>query len=157
MDNNQLTVISSQGIDQWNEYGSDLFKSFVEYWPSDIKLNLYSETFDQMPQHERINLLDLNVVGGMEYDRFVNDPEVWRRTKKFSHKAFSIMHALENQNNGFLIWIDADVVTKKEISKEWLLEICPDYCLTAHLGLHQFNPRLDKTVYGAETGFFVIN
>ena len=158
MDNNKLKIISSQGITQWKEYGEELFKSYKEFWPKDLPLQLYTETHNDFPKNlKQMNVLDLRNVADIEYCKFVDDPNVWGRTKKFSHKAFSIIHALENTNNGYLIWIDGDVVTKKEITKQWLLSICPDDCLTAHLGLRQYNPKLNKTVYGAETGFFVIN
>ena len=157
MDDNKLKIISSQGIDQWNEYGKDLFQSYKKYWPKSLPLNLYTESFENFPTEKQLKKINLIETGGSEYNNFINDKTIWRRTKKFAHKAFAIIHALENTSSGFLIWIDADVVTKKDISIEWLLSICPDDCLTAHLGLNQYNKKLDKTVYGAETGFFVIN
>lgn len=157
MGNHKLTVISSQGIEQWSDYGANLFDSYFQHWPNELKLNLYTETYNKFPKNEKINLINLEIVADKEYSQFINDKTIWRRTKKFAHKAFSIIHALENKDSGFLIWIDADVVTKKAVTIPWLLSICPEDCLTAHLGLNQFNKKLQTTVYGAETGFFVIN
>ena len=157
MDNNKLKIISSQGIDQWTDYGKDLFQSYKKHWPKSLPLNLYTESFEDFPTENQLTKINLIEAGGSGYSNFIKDKNVWRRTKKFAHKAFSIIHALENTSSGFLIWIDADVITKKDISIKWLLSICPDDCLTAHLGLNQYNKKLNKTVYGAETGFFVIN
>ena len=138
MGNYQLKVISSQGIKQWHEYGEELFQSYTKHWPESLNLHLYTESFVEFPEKKQLTKINLLEAGGSEYLNFIQDESIWNRTKKFAHKAFSIIHALENTHSGFLIWLDADVITKKNIDINWLMEICPKDCLTAHLGLNQF-------------------
>ena len=161
MGNNKLTVISSQGIEQWNTYGKDLVDTFLKHWPTEIVLQLYTEDIDKFSlSSDRVNLKDLVKLAGNDYKNFIEsvpNNSIWDRCKKFSKKAFSIIDALDNTNEGFLIWIDADVKTKKDIPLSMLENICPEDCLTAHLGLTQYIKKFDKRVYSSETGFFIIN
>ena len=161
MGDHKLKVISSQGIDQWNQYGKELVDSFLKHWPDDISLILYTEDIDKFPRLDnRIILKDLPKLAGKDYYNFMDslpDRSVWGRCKKFAKKAFSIINEVENVNEGYIIWIDADVKTKKDVPIDFLLEVCPHDCLTAHLGLTQYIPKFKNTVYSSETGFFVIN
>lgn len=53
---------------------------------------------------------------------------------KFCHKTFAIWHQAKTQNNGWLIWLDCDVVTLKTINEEFLRKICPETHAISYMG-----------------------
>jgi len=58
---------------------------------------------------------------------------------RFSHKVFAIHHAASICNSDILVWMDADIVIHKSISKRLLLECVPDDCLVSCLKRHQYS------------------
>lgn len=156
MGNSELTIITSQGKKQWESYGRYSIESFLKHWPKNCVLHVYTEDYNDIKHDSnRIKIIDLKKLDN-EYLKFNNDPTVWRRAKIFSHKAWAIMDILKNKKQGYLVWLDCDVVTKEPITKNWIIDLCPKKYISAHLGQYQ-HLRNGKEIYSAETGCFILN
>lgn len=144
-------IITGMSSQYYNEIGKHMITSWLEYWPTDFKLVVYTEDKDTLPITDpRISIVSLDTMG-QEYKDFQNSKmKLERRIKTFAKKAWPIMKNLESQN-GRLIWIDADVLTEDYITKEWLDRLLDDDSFSCHIGVPQ------GTYYSVETGFFIIN
>ena len=54
-------------------------------------------------------------------------------------------------DDGYLIWVDADVITEDYITEEYLKSLLPEDCFSCHIGVPQGD------YYSVETGFFIID
>jgi len=162
-----IRFISSQGHHQAVEQGKLMIESFAKAVPNQT-LHLYTEDFIkvkvELGNKYPIEIINLKEVSDEEYTKFQEDKHIPipSRTKRFAHKAWAIMHSLENYNEGLLCWIDADVLFKHTMGVEWVESLVSKNELSAHLGVevkvnNNTHPMDGKTIYAAETGFFVIN
>ena len=149
-----IRFISSQSHNQFIEHGRFMIESFQKAFPNQT-LNLYTEDFIKVKitnKYQDVNIIDLKSTGDIEYQKFQEDKTILNpnRTKRFAHKAFAVMDMMKQHNDGLLVWIDCDVLFKKPVPLRWIEVLVGDN-LSAHLGL------IWKGIYGAETGFFILN
>jgi hypothetical protein len=143
-------IITGMSKKYYDHIGKDSVQTWLEYWPKKFTLTIYSE--DKLDiNHKRINVISLDTMD-QEYHNFqsrtvkkLND-----RSKIFAKKAWPIMENLKT-SDGYLIWIDADVITTDFITEEWLESLLPKNMFSCHLGVPQ------NEFYSVETGFFIIN
>ncbi len=116
--------------------------TFNQYWPQDIKLYIQ---LDEMPA-DQFNALNDRIIEILGEDRcFIaglwdDDQkafmERWKDHKpktymhdvvRFSHKVFALEKCADALKDtvDYLIWLDADVITKQPIDYEWLKEVLP--------------------------------
>lgn len=146
MTNPKITAVTTFPNKHYNLYAKQMVESFCQYWPEDVKFWIQ---LDDEPQSEAV----INELKGMYKQKFtnrVNDgatcewtPEylAWKARNKdknwgkdyrkqyyrFGHKVFAIAKAAQEalfNGSEYMIWIDADVITKKQVTweviKEWL-------------------------------------
>lgn len=53
---------------------------------------------------------------------------------KFAHKTFAIFSEMKKQDNGWLIWLDADVLMHQPVDKDYLEYLCPSNKGISYLG-----------------------
>lgn len=153
----ELKIITSQSYSQWTSYGKYSIDSFLENWPEECRLLVYTEDYDKLSHNNpRIEIVNLKTVNE-DYNAFINDKTVWYRAKNFAHKAWAIIDTIEKNDSGFLIWLDCDVVTKKKITLDWISDACPNHCISGHLGQYQHIGQERTPIYSAETGCFILN
>jgi hypothetical protein len=142
-------IITGMSLDYYNNIGQRMIESWLEYWPKDFVLNVYTE--DNLPvNNSRVNVIDITDIDPA-YTEFQNAKfKLESRSKRFAKKAWPIMKNLED-NTGFLIWIDADVITEDYITEDYLSSLLPGDCFSCHIGVPQGN------YYSVETGFFIID
>ena len=143
------TIISGMSLDYYNNIGQAMVESWLRYWPKEYTLKIYTE--DTLPiNNNRIQIININNIDPM-YTEFQNAKfKLETRSKRFAKKAWPIMKNLDN-NNGYLIWVDADVITEDYITQEYLDSLLPGDCFSCHIGVPQ------GQYYSVETGFFIIN
>ncbi len=151
----RLEIITSFNQKYYDLIGKDAVNSWLKYWPEEYSLTCYVEEFT-MPEHPRIKQISFDNLC-KEYFEFQKTSV--KQIKKFAKKAFTFIHAMENSTADRIIWIDADVLTLKELPKSLLFKILPDNVLSTHMGV-----VYDTTKEGTsgrwfvpETGFFAIN
>lgn len=134
------TAMSAKGLE---DYGLRFLDSFAEYWPRNVRLEVFSEDAAKIEKlvlstSRRIDLYDLtqDVYFQLFMRRHASDPAAkgqtprssWRRKDheqgysfrtdavKFAHKVFAISSASTHvMPSGVLAWLDADVVTTKSV------------------------------------------
>ena len=152
-----IEVITSFDKRYYDLIGKESVDSWMKYWPSDMILTCYVEGF-RLPEHPRLKQISFDELSA-SYFEFQESAEN-DRVKLFAKKAYSIIHAMENSTADRIIWMDADVITHKNLSLDFLKSLCPDNTLTSFMGVWHHKIRGDtasKLMFSAETGFFVLN
>ena len=90
----KYTVVTSFPVSQWETYGEKFLKSFIEFWPKEIKLLVFCDGYplpEGIPQAENIEYFDL-----LENDNLLEFKE---RNKQFNGK--------QNPNGAYNFYEDA--------------------------------------------------
>lgn len=133
-----VTTMNAAG---WKQHGRRMVQSFVDRWPSDASLTIYTEGFD--PDVEGVIVHDLpdwlepfkaRHSGfparrghiGTQYDfRF--------DLVKFSHKVAALTDFGLAVDDGVMIWLDADAFFHSEVTADFLAERFPEPAYLAWL------------------------
>ena len=135
-----VTTFHKPGYDQ---YGKRMIKSFLENWPSDIKLYVYAEDVEVTERADNLIIKDLH----KESPELVKFKQTWKNVPKangdvssdpirskrrdsgkgfkwhairFAHKVYSIFSCAKECNTDYLFWMDADTFCHSPIShKAW--------------------------------------
>lgn len=152
-----IEVITSFDEKYYNNIGKVCVDSWLEYWPKELNLTCYVEEFS-LPPNSRIKQISFEQLSNSYFDfQKSNEND---RVKVFAKKAYSVIHAMENSSAERIIWLDADVISKKHISLEFLNSLCPNDTLATFMGVMHHKIRDDANsplIFSAETGFFIIN
>ena len=152
-----IQVITSFNQNYYDLIGRDSTESFIKYWPEQLKLTCYVESF-RLPEHERIQQIDFSALDP-DYEKFQSEPGLTQSQKKFAKKAYSFIHALMHSKADWIFWMDADVVTQAPLPVEALENILQPECLSMYMGVTY---TLDKAGNPGnwlvpETGIFAVN
>jgi hypothetical protein len=113
-----FTTFNKNGYDL---YGKEWIKSFITIanYYNTFRAKIYYEGFKPDIDHPAIDWVNYKSAiphhpqWKKEYNNRTNHADyIKTMTIRFSHKAFVIMHALENNTNDYLIWLDGDCVFK---------------------------------------------
>lgn len=155
----KISVITSFNKHYFELIGEQSVSSWLTYWPKDIKLTCYVEEFNLPVVNHRMTEISFDQLS-KEYFSFQQDPTLKARVKTFAKKAYSIIHAFENNTADRIIWLDADVISTREIPKEFLESICPNDALLAYMRVWHLKNKTKpegEEVPSAESGVFVVN
>jgi len=114
-----FTTFNKNGYDL---YGQQWIQSFIDIanYYNKFKATIYHEGFEPTTQHPNVTWI--------KYETAMPNHPKWKTqylkqsshsdyvkkmTVRFSHKAFVIQHALQNNSDEYLIWLDGDCVFKK--------------------------------------------
>ncbi len=113
-------------------YGNDFVETFQRYWPKDVDLyavheGLYPRHFKDSRTHFRHLLVEQNkhikafrkLIGERDRRAYRSGPR-WGAAK-WSRKVMALSHHVPDVD--WWIWIDADVVTKAEVTNKWLRDL----------------------------------
>lgn len=169
----KIAVATTFPLDYWNVCAAEMVASFQQNWPEKCTLfvgldNLPQETFAEYHQKltdvSRSNMLfvsndfDKQQLDFLERHKNDEQPQDYRfQCVRFSYKIFNLyrtaMHA-KQQGYDYVIWLDADVITKKAIKmkdlQKWLpnedqVVSCLDRIEMAHSECGFVAYRLDDT------------
>lgn len=138
----KIAVCTTFPVSQFDICAAEMLATFKAYWPEDIKIYIQ---LDEMPE-EQFNALNNRIIEIVGEDRsFIAGQwdddqkafmERWKDSKplnylsdvaKFSHKVFALEKCADaiKDSHDILIWLDADVITKRTIDYDWLKEVLP--------------------------------
>lgn len=141
----------------YNKYGKRMIETFLQNWPQQVDLHVYSEDCQVNFAAENLHVYDLHATVP-ELVAFKNrwklvpkatgrEPmgPVGRKGKqpgigfkwdaiRFSHKVYSICHVAKHITTDVLFWFDADIVCHSPISLSQLERFCPPTVELAFLG-----------------------
>jgi hypothetical protein len=138
----KIAVVTTFPASQFEVCAAEMLATFKAYWPEDIKIYIQ---LDEMPeaQFNALNDRILDIVGDRSFIAGAWDDdqkaflERWKDHKpqdyradvvRFSHKVFALEKCADalKDTHDILIWLDADVITKRTIDYDWLKEVLPD-------------------------------
>jgi hypothetical protein len=137
----KIAVCTSFPNNYWNICAAEMLASFKAYWPEDIKIFIQLDE-QSSEDFKTINNQVVTVLGERCFIASAWDDEQKAFQKKyeshvpqsymfdvvrFSHKVFALEKCADALDGfDYLIWLDADVITKKPITYDWLKEVLPE-------------------------------
>ena len=159
-----IEVFTTFHKEGWHSYGERMVKTFLKYWPQEVKIHLYCENIHPNLQVDRVVEHDIFEVcpSIKPYLEQYNTPKAngIRDDKrdgrydaiKFCYKVFAQCHMIRNSKADKIIFIDADTLTFGTPPMQELEDLLPNDKLCAYLGRPD-NTRLPFS----ETGFIMYN
>jgi hypothetical protein len=165
-----VRFVTSFSADGFKRYARKMLLSVIENWKDDLKLIAYYHDFtddlvEQLPKSDKIEYRNLDNIQDMKnYKQFMKlhdgteggkIPYNWRMDAiKWCNKVYALtdlsLEIGENEaRGGWLIWLDADTVTTKPLSKERVLRLFKKGAELVHLGR--------KDIDYSETSFIAFN
>lgn len=155
------TCITTFSYDGYELYGRRMINSWLEFWPSQYKLLIYTEGYSIDCKDERLIEIDLETAcpnikkfkqtSYTMHSRTASKKEKRKieKTIKWCHKIYAISHALK-QVDDYLIFLDGDTYTTSHINETLPKDLVDTYLFAVHFetlssGLH------------FETGLIVFN
>jgi hypothetical protein len=153
----KIEVITSFSEAYYNTIGKDCVRTWLKYWPSDLSLTCYVEEFS-LPETDRINQISFDQFP-KSYRDFQSSKKVGGQERKFAKKSFSFIYSMMNSTADRIIWLDADVLTKKTLPLTRLKDFLPAKVLSTHMGVTYLTDKAGNAGrwFVPETGFFAIN
>lgn len=152
-----ISVITSFNEKYYTQIGQYSVASFLSKWPADINIVCYVEECELVGTNRIIQIPFSEL--GQSYIDFQN-ADYKNRVKVFAKKAYSIIHAMENLDSDFIIWIDSDVLTHSTVTESILSDLCNATNLTTFMGVKhpkdKTNPE-SEMLFSCESSFFVLN
>jgi hypothetical protein len=159
-----VKVITTLHEDGYNLYGSEHIATWTEHFPIDWKIVYYAEKHS--PKFaERVSVVDFDVEceswqdfynavkAKLNLDPQKNNVKVmnwYKKALRWSFKMFTLMHALKNTEERYLIWLDADVIAVHRPRDGWILDCLDEKCLAGQL-------EFIKAGGHVETGILIID
>jgi hypothetical protein len=156
------TVVTTFSKDGYELYGHRMIETWLQYWPDNFKLHVYTEGYSLIEQDSRITEIDLetacpNIITFKtnSLKMLEENPNEKRfkhkifKTIKWCHKVYAMKHALRSTDD-YIIFLDGDTYTKQKLSKNISNQLVNDNLFAVHFenlanGLH------------FETGLIVFN
>lgn len=142
MTNPKIAVCSTFPVSQFDVCAAEMLATFKAYWPEDIKIYIQLDEMTEA-QYKTLNNAILNAAGEERCfiaNAWEDDQKAflgrWKDYKpqdyrgdvvRFSHKVFALEKCADalKDTHDYLIWLDADVITKRTIDYDWLKEVLP--------------------------------
>ncbi len=142
----QYRVITTMNKSGYDKYGRNMIKTWHQYWPHYIQLDVYAEDFEPdsgQGNLQNVKFIDLHEASPslvMFKERHKDRPdqqnpkELALGAVRFAHKSYAVIHACMAQTDKVVIWLDADTVTHDVVTSEWLDSLLPEGNYTSFLG-----------------------
>jgi hypothetical protein len=152
-----IKVITSFNQRYYDLIGRDCVESFLKYWPEHMSITCYVEDFS-LPENPRIVQVGFDALEA-DYFKFQAEPQWTQGEKKFSKKAYTVMHALNNTTSGWVVWLDADVVSIQDLPIDLWDQLLDSDKLSLYMGVTYFTDKAgnEGNWLVPETGVFAFN
>lgn len=151
-----FAAVTTMNQAYYDSIGRHMLESFVEHWPRDFPLYVYTEGFDLPIQAANIYTRDIYQEVGERLQAFLD----WRgehHTRKFAYKAYAWIRATETLTEDVLFYLDADTETKKSVPWNFIHSLIPEDTLLAYMyaratgvdaqGREQFFDNAETCIY----------
>jgi len=153
----KYAVVTTFNASGYQRYASRMIDTFLQNWPQEIDLYIYTEDCVIQQNAPNLHVRDLHAVSPEIVafkQRWGSDPRARglvatgtadRKGKasgigfrwdaiRFSHKTYSVFHAAANCNADVLFWMDADMVCHAPITVDFIASQMPPKIALAYLG-----------------------
>jgi hypothetical protein len=132
-----LTVVTTCHEQGLHEYGLRFIKTFLEFWPPDVRLLIYAQGWTaSIPRLEVHDLLTASPWLRDFTERHRDNPSAHGRGRgsyqhrwdavKFAHKVAAVVAADAIEPGDHLLWLDADVLTHSIVADRDIASWRPD-------------------------------
>lgn len=166
----KIAVCTTFPNEQWNICAAEMLAEFHAHWPEDIKLFVQIDEQDEETSKKLHNAIVETVGEGRSFISHLFDKDQkdfidrWKDHKpktylhdvvKFSNKIFALEKCADaiKDDYDYLIWLDADVITKKQVTHDWLRTVLPaqdEVC--SYLGREGFYSECGWVAYNLKAG-----
>jgi len=150
----KYSVITTFHREGYDLYAKKMIQSFDKHWPKDINLYVYHQDEEPIEKSSRIHYFDLHTrcpdllnFKNKHKDNPLYNGKVMKDgtlnfnannfkfdAVRFSNKVFCVIDACTTLDSDWVIWLDADTSTFKDIPEDFLSSISPDDCYCTYLG-----------------------
>lgn len=153
-----VLYITSFANDHLDLYGNRFIESFNKF--SNSPLIIYAEGFtnnntvdfeETIPEHKQFKNYILKTIDNLQEKKQISR---LKKALRWSYKSYSIIHALENYDYQYIVWIDGDVETVNNVPVDLPNKLCKDKLL------YGFKENLNvnnTTQIHIESGFVIFN
>ena len=132
-----ITTFSKDG---WEEYGKEFLDSYVKFW--DFKIHVYWEGKDHPDGYPKDKVCWHDLSKDTDRRSFLENyadktsKDYRFNATRFCHKVYAFTDPKRKAKQGteYWIWLDADVETTAEVSKQFLDSVCPPGFSGSYLG-----------------------
>lgn len=152
-----FNVFTTFSINHYELYGKNFVNSFISFWPENINLYIYYDSDipkEFIGKDKRIHWLEYeeqcpNQKKFAFRNKHIPQKEWYMEATRFSYKAYSIISHLNKSLTKYSIWLDADTLSLKTITQEWLFSLINEECYLSAL--------LREKIACAESGFILFD
>ena len=176
----KFSIVTTFNDSGYELYGKNMLESFAKHWDKDVDLYAYYEGTEPSAIAPNIKMVDLNSacpdlaafkkkygddpvangrVGVSQYG--IQRPATcrWAHKEKtsflydavrFSHKVYAIIHAARNVDTDVLLWVDADILTYRDVPLQFISDYTPEYVYTCYLKRHNYYPECGFVSYNTK-------
>lgn len=156
-----INVVTTLHEDGYRLYGQKFIRTWSLYFPNNWNITYYAEKH-QTNFDSRVKVVDFDAVcpQWIDFYNFVKEQTANLKDKKkinrfkkalrWSFKMFTLLHALENSNTRYVIWLDADVFAKRSPPANWIEKTLGSACIAGQLEFVKNFPHV-------ETGLLIID
>lgn len=152
-----FACITTFNQDYYDQLANKMVETYLEFWPKDIPLYCYTEEMKLPVSADNLKELDVYEACNPNLQEYL-DYIGTHFSRGFAYKAFAWIHACKNIEADQIIYLDADSVTYRAITHEWLDSILPENKIAAYMGVTMNKGKWQgSNVQHADTGIYWFN
>lgn len=157
MGTQMITVITSMNQRYHDLIGRDCVESWAQHWPAHLDLTVYVEEFE-LAARPRVNQIGFDQLEP-DYAAFQQDTGTNTSEKKFAKKAYCFMHAMHTVKQGWILWIDADVISIDRQPEHLWEDLLSPRAAAMYMGVTYSTDKQSRegSWLVPETGVFAVN
>jgi hypothetical protein len=151
----RVACITTFNQDYYDQMAKRMVETYLEFWPKDVDLYCYTEDMKldvSAPNLKEVDVYEACGTNLKEYLDYIGT----HFSRGFAYKAFAWIHACRTLDVDEIIYLDADSITYRPITHDWLNEILKPDDLAAYMGVTMQKGR-HKGKQHADTGVYWIN
>ena len=153
-------VVTTFNQDKHGYFSDKMLQTFDLYWKKSINLFAYIQNPKKSYNvGKNIKIIDFeNISEKFNFFKFnYNHKELSAKIKsykfeaiRFAHKIYALKHHIEICKSNYLIWLDSDVISFKNIDEKFLSKLTDENIYFSYLGRKYIN-------FHSEAGFMIFN
>jgi len=152
-----FACITTFNQDYYDQLANKMVETYLEFWPKDVPLYCYTEDMSLPLSAENLKEIDIYEACNPNLKDYL-DYIGTHFSRGFAYKAFAWIHACRTLDVDQIIYLDADSVTYRVITKEWLDSILPEDKIAAYMGVTMNKGKWrGSNVQHADTGVYWFN
>ena len=152
-----FACITTFNQDYYDQLANKMVDTYLEFWPKEVPLYCYTEDMTLSVAGENLHQIDVYKACNPQLQEYL-DYIGKHFSRGFAYKAFSWVNACRTLDVDQIIYLDADSVTYRPITIEWLDSILSEDKIAAYMGVTMNKGKWKgSNVQHADTGVYWFN